>query len=118
MSSADRLRDARASGSQRGPLRRHFTHKSRGGRTNGLSRKRLAQASQASGDNKDVLAVHAEGSVNAARIARLEELLRSAPIVDREFDGLVSVGCTVHVAGEEVKIRARTGRLVSTKIDD
>ena len=49
---------------------------------------------------RSVLAVHEEVSVNAARIARLEELLRSAPIVDREFDGCVSLGCTVRVAGD------------------
>jgi transcription elongation GreA/GreB family factor len=55
-------------------------------------RLRDARASGGPGDNEDVLAVQAEGSVNAARIARLEELLRSAPIVDREFDGRVSVG--------------------------
>ena len=42
--------------------------------------------------------MHEEVSVNAARIARLEALLRSAPIVDREFDGCVSLGCTVRVA--------------------
>ena len=62
-------------------------------------RLRDARASGSPGDNEDVLAVHEEVSVNAARIARLEELLRSAPIVDREFDGCVSVGCTVRVAG-------------------
>ena len=61
-------------------------------------RLRDARASGSPGDNEDVLAVHEEVSVNAARIARLEELLRSAPIVDREFDGCVSLGCTVRVA--------------------
>ena len=60
-------------------------------------RLRDARASGSPGDNEDVLAVHEEVSVNAARIARLEELLRSAPIVDREFDGCVSLGCTVRV---------------------
>jgi transcription elongation factor GreA len=63
-------------------------------------RLRDARASGSPGDNEDVLAVHQEVSVNAARIARLEELLRSAPIVDREFDGCVSLGCTVRVAGD------------------
>jgi len=52
------------------------------------------------GDNEDVLAVHEEVSVSAARIVRLEKLLRSAPIVDPEFDGCVSLGCTVRVAGD------------------
>jgi transcription elongation GreA/GreB family factor len=61
-------------------------------------RLRDARASGSTGDNEDVLAVHEEVSVNAARIARLEELLRSVPIVDREFDGCVSLGCTVRVA--------------------
>jgi len=61
-------------------------------------RLRVARASGSPGDNEDVLAVHEEVSVTAARIARLEELLRSAPIVDREFDGCVSLGCTVRVA--------------------
>ena len=63
-------------------------------------RLREARAYGSPGDNEDVLAVHEEVSVNAARIARLEELLRSAPIVDREFDGCVSLGCTVRVAGD------------------
>ena len=56
------------------------------------------------GDNEDVLAVHEEVSVSVARIARLEKLLRSAPIVDREFDGCVSLGCTVRVAGDGGRI--------------
>jgi transcription elongation factor GreA len=63
-------------------------------------RLRDARASGSPGDNEDVLAVHEEVSIHAAQIARLEELLRSAPIVDREFDGCVSVGCTVRVAGD------------------
>jgi transcription elongation factor GreA len=63
-------------------------------------RLRAARASGSPGDNEDLLAVHEEVSVNAARIARLEELLRSAPIVDSEFDGCVSLGCTVRVAGD------------------
>ena len=50
-------------------------------------------------DNEDVLAVHEEASVPEARIGRLEELLRSAPVVDREFDGRASLGCMVRVAG-------------------
>jgi transcription elongation factor GreA len=61
-------------------------------------RLRVARASGSPGDNEDVLAVHEEVSVTAARIGRLEELLSSAPIVDREFDGCVSLGCTVRVA--------------------
>jgi transcription elongation factor GreA len=64
-------------------------------------RLRDARAYGSPGDNEDVLAVHEEVSVKAARIARLEELLRSAPIVDRAFDGCVSLGCTVRVAGDD-----------------
>jgi transcription elongation factor GreA len=63
-------------------------------------RLRDARVSGSPGDNEDVLAVHEEVSVNGARIVRLEELLRSVPIVDREFDGCVSLGCTVRVADE------------------
>jgi transcription elongation factor GreA len=62
-------------------------------------RLRDARAHGSPGDNEDVLAVHEEASVLEARIGRLEELLRSAPIVDREFDGRASLGCTVRVAG-------------------
>ena len=61
-------------------------------------RLRVARASGSPGDKEDVLAVHEEVSVTAARIARLEELVRSATIVDREFDGCLSLGCTVRVA--------------------
>ena len=63
-------------------------------------RLRDARASGSPGDNEDVLAVHEEVSVHAAQIAWLEELLRSAPIVDREFDGCVSRGCAVRVVGD------------------
>jgi transcription elongation factor GreA len=63
------------------------------------ARLRDARAYGSPGDNEDVHAVHEEASVLEARIARLEELVRAAPIVDREFDGRVSIGCTVRVAG-------------------
>jgi transcription elongation factor GreA len=62
-------------------------------------RLRDARAHGSPGDNEDVLAVHEEASVLEARIARLEELLRSAPIVESEFDGCASLGCTVRVTG-------------------
>jgi transcription elongation factor GreA len=62
-------------------------------------RLRDARAYGSPGDNEDVLAVHEEASVLEARIGRLEALLRSAPVVDREFDGCASLGCTVRVAG-------------------
>ncbi len=61
------------------------------------ARLRDARAHGSPGDNEDVLAVHEEASVVAARIARLEQLLRSAPIVEGEFDGRASLGCTVRV---------------------
>jgi transcription elongation factor GreA len=64
-------------------------------------RLREARTSGSPGDNEDVLAVHAEVSVNAARIVRLQDLLRSAQIVEREFDGCVSLGCTVRVADDD-----------------
>ena len=38
------------------------------------------------------------------RIARLEELLRSAPVVDREFDGCASLGCAVRVADDDGRV--------------
>jgi transcription elongation factor GreA len=68
------------------------------------------------GDNEDVLAVHEEASINAARIVRLEVLLRSAPIVDREFDGCVSLGCTVRVAGDGGRTAAYV--LIGRRSDD
>jgi transcription elongation factor GreA len=61
-------------------------------------RLRDARAYGSPGDHEDVLAVHEEASVFAARIARLEALLRSAAIVESEFDGRASLGCTVRVA--------------------
>jgi transcription elongation factor GreA len=67
-------------------------------------RLRDARAYGSPGDNEDVLAVHEEVSINAERIARLKELLRSAPIVDRDFDGGVSLGCTVRVADDAGRI--------------
>ena len=63
------------------------------------ARLRDARAHGSPGDNEDVLAVHEDVSVLEARIARLEELLRAAPIVERRFDGRASLGCTVRVTG-------------------
>lgn len=80
------------------------------------NRLRDARAHGSPGDNEDILAVHEEVSVNAARIARLEELLRTAPIVDREFDGCVSPGCRVRVAGDGG--RAATYVLVGRRRED
>ena len=66
---------------------------------------RDARAHGSPGDNEDVLAVHEEASVVGVRIARLEELLRSVPVVERKFDGCASLGCAVRAADE-------TGRVV------
>ena len=63
------------------------------------ARLRDARAHGSPGDNEDVLAVHEDVSVLGARIARLEELLRAAPVVDHVFDGGASLGCTVRVTG-------------------
>jgi transcription elongation factor GreA len=68
------------------------------------ARLRDARAYGSPGDNEDVLAVHEEASVLEARIGRLEELLRSAPIVEREFDGCAAIGCAVRVAGPDGRI--------------
>lgn len=67
-------------------------------------RLRDARAHGSPADNDDVLAVHEEAVVHAARIARLEELLSSAPIIDREFDGCASLGCSVRVTGDGGRI--------------
>jgi transcription elongation factor GreA len=48
-------------------------------------------------DNDDVAAVLEEVSLDVARIARLEQLLRDAQIVDAANDGVARVGCTVEV---------------------
>lgn len=67
-------------------------------------RLRDARAHGSPGDNEDVLAVHEEASVIGVRIARLEELLRSAPVDAREFNGCVSLGCVVRVADDDGRI--------------
>jgi transcription elongation factor GreA len=43
------------------------------------------------------LAVIEEVSVDRARIARLEELVRTAEVVDAAFDGRAALGCAVRV---------------------
>jgi transcription elongation factor GreA len=98
-------KDATPAGASSGLMRAEFDalvkelHELRGRYQHELAdRLRVARASGSPGDNEDVLAVHEDVSVTAARIARLEKLLRSASIVDREFDGCVSLGCTVRVA--------------------
>jgi transcription elongation factor GreA len=49
-------------------------------------------------DNDDLAAVLEEVSLDEARIAWLEQLLRDAQIVDVAGDGVATVGCTVEVA--------------------
>ena len=85
-------------------------------------RLRDARAHGSPGDNEDVLAVHEEASVLEARIARLEELLRWAPVVDREFDGRAAPGCLVRVIGsrgeeaEYVLVGRRTDTSASREV--
>lgn len=64
------------------------------------SRLREARNHGSPGDDDDVLSVLEEVSIHEARIARLEELVRSAPILELPEDGSASVGCTVQVADE------------------
>ena len=64
----------------------------------GLARRlREARASGSPADDDDVLAVLEEVSVDRARIARLEELVRTAEVVDAAFDGCAALGCAVRV---------------------
>ena len=63
-------------------------------------RLRDARASGSPADDDDVLAVLEEVSLERARIARLEELMRTAAVVDAAFDGCAALGCTVRVADE------------------
>jgi transcription elongation factor GreA len=64
---------------------------------------RDARAFGSPADNDDVFAVLEEVSVDRARIARLEELVSTAAIVDAAIDGRVGLGCTVRVADEAGK---------------
>lgn len=68
------------------------------------------------GDNDDVLGVLEEVSIEEARIAQLEELVRAAPIAEFTDDGLAAVGCTVRVqdpSGDTVDFR-----IVGRRADD
>jgi transcription elongation factor GreA len=68
------------------------------------------------GDDDDVLSVLEEVSIHEARIARLEELVRSAPIVELPEDGSASVGCTVHAT--DAAGRTTQYRLVGRRTED
>jgi transcription elongation factor GreA len=68
------------------------------------------------GDDDDVLSVLEEVSIHEARIARLEELVRSARVVELPDDGSASVGCTVRVA--DASDRSVEYRLVGRRTED
>jgi transcription elongation factor GreA len=63
-----------------------------------------------------VLAVLQDASIDEARVARLEELLRDAPIVEIADDGRASLGCTVKVADDAG--RTTEYRLVGRRTGD
>jgi transcription elongation factor GreA len=69
-------------------------------------------------DNDDVLAVLEEVAVDASRIAQLDELVRSAFVIDDHaaFDGCAGLGCVVRVVDD----RGRTSdhRLVGRRGPD
>jgi transcription elongation factor GreA len=62
-------------------------------------RLRDARAFGSPGDNDEVLSVMEDAAVMEARIARLEELVRSASVIDGQspFDGRAGLGCAVRV---------------------
>lgn len=68
------------------------------------------------GDNDDVLSVLEEVSVEEARIAELEDLLRAAPAAAPTVDGAATVGCAVSVADD--RGRSVRYRLVGRRGDD
>jgi transcription elongation factor GreA len=54
------------------------------------------------GEDDDVLAVFEEAVVDEARIAQLEEIVRTASVVDEDlvFDGRAGLGCAVRVVDD------------------
>jgi transcription elongation factor GreA len=60
------------------------------------------------GENDDVLTVLEEATVDEARIAQLEDLVRTATVVEGEavFDGRAGLGCAVQVADERGRTNA------------
>ena len=69
-------------------------------------------------DDDDRLAVLEEAAIDSARIAQLEELVRSATVLDDDavFDGAAGLGSTVEVADEAG--RTRTYRLIGRRTSD
>jgi transcription elongation factor GreA len=65
-------------------------------------RLRLARGFGGSADNDDVLAVLEEAAVDEARIAQLEEQIRSARVIDTELAGVgaAGLGATVRVVDD------------------
>jgi transcription elongation factor GreA len=68
------------------------------------------------GEDGDLLTVLEEVSLDEARIAQLEDLLRVSSIVELADDGLAAVGCTVRVADDRGGVREY--RLVGRRGDD
>jgi transcription elongation factor GreA len=68
------------------------------------------------GEDGDVLSVLEEVSLDESRIARLEELVRDAPVAELVDDGIASVGCTVRVA--DIAGEVGEYRLVGRRRDD
>jgi transcription elongation factor GreA len=67
-------------------------------------RLRDARASGSPADDDDVLAVLQEVCVDRARIASLEELVRTAALVDAVFDGCAALGCAVRAVDDSSQI--------------
>jgi transcription elongation factor GreA len=67
-------------------------------------RLRDARESGSPADDDDVLAVLEEVSVDRARIARLEELVRTAAVVDAAFDGCAALACAVRAVDDSSQI--------------
>jgi transcription elongation factor GreA len=67
------------------------------------------------GENDDVLAVFEEAAIPEARIAQLEDVLRTASVVDDRvaFDGRARLGCTVQIHDD--RGRKREYRLVGRR---
>jgi transcription elongation factor GreA len=63
-------------------------------------RLRDARTSGSPADDDDVLAVLEDVSVDRARIAHLEETIRTAAVVDAAFDGCAALGCVVRAADD------------------
>jgi transcription elongation factor GreA len=65
-------------------------------------------------DNDDVLTALEEAAIERSRIAQLEEVVRSAVVIDEpELDDRAGLGCVVHVLDEEG--RASQHRLVGRR---